>query len=141
VLVWRALVERIGGRGASATVYGGGPQWTGRTGTGAEMGDRTTKGTFAKGNRASRAHGAYSFLALGKLPRGARAIRDSLPKMRRFLEDTVRRAKSGDLAAADAAMVHTAVLCEGERRLWWYLARLVTVWTPTSSPATWPGPG
>jgi hypothetical protein len=96
---------------------------------------RTAKGRFAKGNRAARRHGVYGFLAIGRMPKGCRTVRQNLGQLRRCLEDEVRRGSGrsdGAITVREAALIHAAISAEGQRRLaGWYLG----LHAPTMKPS------
>jgi hypothetical protein len=79
--------------------------------------DRTSKGTFAKGNTAARQHGAYGFLALGRMPKGCRTYRNLVGRLRRFLYGQLPHDKDGLIAPDKEALVNTACEQEGRRLL------------------------
>ncbi len=79
--------------------------------------DRTTKGQFAKGNKASMSSGLAHGLAHSRLPKGMSKLQRDLTRWRRHLEDGVRRKHGPTLTAQQDGMIASAVVHERRRRL------------------------
>lgn len=83
--------------------------------------DRTARGQFAKGNKASMSSGLAHGLAHSRLPKGMSKVSRDLSKWRRALEDAVR-VRHGSPDVIRCGLVAGAVSHERMRRLaerWW----------------------
>lgn len=82
--------------------------------------DRTTKGTFAPGNRAAQTHGLRSGLGQSRLPKDCQTIIRHSGRFRIALMEAVRAKagrRDGTLTVAEEGLIVSAVTHEQRRRL------------------------
>src|SRR5690348_7716271 len=75
-----------------------------------------SKGGAPSGNRNRLTHGVWSFLALGRLPKGASYVRRLMAALRRKLEADIAKAH-GQVTLTHAALVTTVCRHEGRALL------------------------
>lgn len=79
--------------------------------------ESSRKRSHLLGNAHRQTHGVRSFLALGRLPKGASYIRRLMGEFRRELEQRVGETHGGEVSLTKAALITTAARHEGRALL------------------------